>query len=49
VFVTLLGGAEGAVGHRLLPGWPLMVLAALALFLVLQVVPLLVPKSKWGR
>jgi hypothetical protein len=45
VLVTLLGGAEGALGRRLLPAWPLAVLAVLALFLVLQVIPLLVHKS----
>ena len=45
VLVTLLGGAEEAVGHRLLPAWPLVLLAVLAFFLVMQVVPLLVQKS----
>jgi hypothetical protein len=46
VLVTLLGGAEGAVGHRLLPAWPLVLLALLALFLVMQAIPLLVQKRK---
>ena len=45
VLVTLLGGAEGAVGRRLLPAWPLALLAVLALFLVMQVIPLLVHKT----
>jgi hypothetical protein len=45
VLVTLLGGAEGAVGRRLLPAWPLALLAVLALFLVLQVIPLLMHKT----
>jgi hypothetical protein len=44
VLVTLLGGAEGALGRRLLPAWPLALLAVLALFLALQVIPLLVYK-----
>jgi hypothetical protein len=46
ILVTLLGGAEGAVGRRLLPGWPAVLLAVLALFLALQVIPLLVQKAK---
>jgi hypothetical protein len=46
VLVSLLGGAEEAVGHRLLPAWPLVLLAVLAFFLVMQVIPLLVHKSK---
>lgn len=48
VFVTLLGGAEAAVGRRLLPAWPLVLLGVLAFFLVLQVIPLLVHKSRQG-
>ncbi|MEX0612380.1 MAG: hypothetical protein WD738_03695 [Pirellulales bacterium] len=48
VLITILGGAEGAVGHRLLPAWPLVLLAVLAVFLAMQLVPLLVNKSKPG-
>ncbi len=48
VFVTLLGGAEGVVGRRLLPAWPVVLLAVLAFFLLLQVIPLLVHKSRQG-
>ena len=46
VGVTILGGAEGAIGRRLVPFWPLALLAVLSFFLVLQAVPLLVRKRK---
>jgi hypothetical protein len=41
VLVTFLGGAEAVVGRRILPWWPLMMLAVLAFFLLLQAVPFL--------
>jgi hypothetical protein len=46
VLVTVLGGAEGAAGQRLVPFWPIALLAVLAFFLLLQAVPLLAAKSK---
>ena len=46
VLVALLGGVEGAAGQRLIPYWPLALLALLAFFLLLQVVPLLATKAK---
>jgi hypothetical protein len=46
VFVTLLGGAEGAAGQRLVPSWQFILLGVLTLFLLLQAVPLLASKSK---
>jgi hypothetical protein len=48
VLVTILGGAEGAVGRRLVPAWPLILLAVLATFLAMQLVPFFVSKSKRG-
>jgi hypothetical protein len=48
VFVTILGGAERQGQPPLVPGWPMLLLAVLALFLLLQVVPLLVRQSKPG-
>lgn len=44
VAIAVLGGAEGIVGEKILPAWPLLLLAALAFFLLLQAVPLLVTK-----
>ncbi|HEX5470653.1 MAG TPA: hypothetical protein VFW73_02145, partial [Lacipirellulaceae bacterium] len=44
IVVAILGGAEGVVRRRLLPSWPLMMLAVLAFFLLLQAVPLLARK-----
>jgi hypothetical protein len=49
VFITLLGGAEGAAGRRVLPSWPIVLLCVLAFFLLLQAVPLLASKSKTRR
>jgi hypothetical protein len=49
VLVTLLGGAEELVGQRILPSWPLILLAVLAFFLLLQAVPFLARKSKKDR
>jgi predicted dehydrogenase len=46
VLVTMLGGAERQGRPPLVPGWPMVLLAVLAFFLVLQVVPLLAQKSK---
>jgi hypothetical protein len=46
VLVTFLGGAEEAVGHRLLPGWPLVLLAVLGVFLLMQMVPFLARRGK---
>src|SRR4051812_7702709 len=41
VVIAILGGAEGIVRQRLLPAWPLILLAMLAFFLLLQAVPFL--------
>jgi hypothetical protein len=46
IFITLLGGAEGKDRPLLLPSWPLVLLAVLALFLLMQTVPLLIAKTK---
>jgi hypothetical protein len=46
LLVTVLGGAEGAAGQRLVPFWPAALLAVLAFFLLLQAVPFLASKSK---
>lgn len=40
VAVAVLGGAEGIVGQKILPAWPLLMLGVLAFFLLLQAVPL---------
>lgn len=48
VFAGLLGGIETVVQQRLVPYWPLVLLAVLALFLLLQAIPLLVPKRDRG-
>src|SRR5207248_1992378 len=45
VVVAVLGGAEGIVRQKVAPAWPLVLLAVLAFFLLLQAVPLLVRKS----
>ena len=44
VGVGMLGGAEGIVRQRLMPSWPLLLLAVLAFFLLLQTVPVLAGK-----
>jgi hypothetical protein len=46
VFVTLVGGFEGAARQRLVPNWPLVLLSVLAFFLLLQVVPMLAAKPR---
>jgi len=46
ILVTVIGGAEANVGQRLLPAWPMMLLAMLGFFLLLQAVPLLARKPK---
>ena len=46
VFITLLGGAEGAGGRKMLPGWHLVLAVVLLVFLLLQAVPLLATKRK---
>jgi hypothetical protein len=46
LLVTLLGGAEGKDRPMLLPSWPIVLLAVLALFLLMQAMPLLIAKSK---
>jgi hypothetical protein len=49
--ITLLGGVEGKDRPQLLPSWPIILLAVLAFFLLMQTVPLLIAKSKrtdWG-
>lgn len=45
VVVAFLGGAEGVVREKILPSWPLLLLAVLAFFLFLQAIPLLAKKS----
>ena len=44
--VAMLGGAEGMMRQRLAPAWPIILLAVLAFFLLLQAVPLLAQKSR---
>jgi hypothetical protein len=46
VFITLLGGAEGAGGRKMLPGWHLVLAVVLSVFLLLQAIPLLASKAK---
>jgi predicted dehydrogenase len=46
VLVTMLGGVERQGRAPLVPGWEWILLAVLAVFLLLQAVPLLVRKSK---
>jgi hypothetical protein len=46
VFVTLVGGAEGKERPHLLRSWPIVLLALLAGFLLLQMAPLLIAKRK---
>jgi hypothetical protein len=46
VVIAMVGGAEGIVREKMLPSWPLILLAVLAFFLLLQAVPLLAQKSK---
>lgn len=46
IAVALLGGAEGVIRQRIAPAWPLVLLAVLAFFLLLQAVPLLAQKSR---
>lgn len=45
ILVAMLGGAEGMLRQRLAPSWPLLLLAVLAFFLLLQAVPLLARKA----
>jgi hypothetical protein len=49
VFVTLLGGAEGPAGQRLMPSWQFILLGVMSFFLLLQAVPLLASKSRKRR
>ena len=46
VLVTLFGTAEGAERRQLISSWPMLLLAVLAFFLLLQCAPLLVAKKK---
>jgi hypothetical protein len=46
IAIALLGGAEGVIRQRIAPAWPLVLLAVLAFFLLLQAVPLLAQKSR---
>jgi hypothetical protein len=46
VLVTLLGGAEGAGGRKIFPGWHLVLALVLSMFLLLQAVPLLASRAK---
>ena len=49
VLVTLLAGAAGGAGRRIVLSWPIVLLAVLACFLLLQAVPLLAGRSKRTR
>ncbi len=44
VVVAILGGAEGLVREKIAPSWPLLLLAVLAFFLLMQAVPFLAQK-----
>ena len=44
VVIAILGGAEGMVREKIAPAWPLLLLAVLAFFLLLQAIPLLAQK-----
>jgi hypothetical protein len=46
VLVTLFGTAEGGGRQKLISAWPMLLLAVLAFFLLLQCAPLLVAKKK---
>lgn len=46
VVMTMLGGVEAVWGQPLMPSWPLVLFGLLAVFLLLQAVPLLVGKRK---
>ncbi|HEX3600919.1 MAG TPA: hypothetical protein VHU84_12295 [Lacipirellulaceae bacterium] len=46
IVVAVLGGAEGIVKEKIAPAWPLLMLAVLAFFLLLQAIPMLAQKSK---
>jgi hypothetical protein len=46
MLVTILGGVERQGRAPLVPGWPVVLLAMLSFFLFLQVVPLLVQRSR---
>src|SRR5262249_40354800 len=46
VIVAVLGGAEGMLQGKIAPAWPLLLLAVLAFFLLLQAIPFLAQKSK---
>jgi hypothetical protein len=48
VVITMLGGAERQGRAPLLPAWEVVLLAVLAFFLLLQVIPLLVHKAREG-
>lgn len=43
--VAILGGAEGIMQEKIAPSWPILMLAGLAFFLLLQAVPFLVHKK----
>lgn len=49
VLIAMLGGIEGLAGQKFLPSWPVVMLAVLAFFLLLQGVPLLATKSQRRR
>lgn len=46
VLVAVLGGAEGLLQEKIAPGWPLVLLAVLAFFLLLQAIPMMAQKPK---
>lgn len=43
--VAVLGGAEGILQEKIAPSWPIIMLAGLAFFLLLQAVPFLVQRK----
>jgi hypothetical protein len=49
VGVGLLGGLEGIGRRQMVQSWPLVLLAVLAFFLLLQAVPFLAGKSARSR
>jgi predicted dehydrogenase len=46
VAIAVLGGAEGMMREKIAPAWPLLLLAVLAFFLLLQAIPLLGRKPR---
>lgn len=47
--IAVLGGAEGVMQEKIAPAWPLILLAGLAFFLLLQAVPFLVSSKERSK